>query len=128
MIRIKSATLAAATVLGLLATATPAQARAPVQARGADAVAIVQSYFNAINDHDYRTAWDLGGKNFSGSYGSFVAGFDNTLYDALTIEGSHGDVVDVFLDAEQYNGSDHEYSGSYTVRGGQIVAAHLTRR
>jgi hypothetical protein len=82
---VAAATMLATLLTGTLLTGTPAQAR------GADTEAIVQSYFNAINDHDYRTAWNLGGKNFSGSYRSFVNGFDNTSYDFLTIEGSHGD-------------------------------------
>jgi hypothetical protein len=36
--------------------------------------------------------------------------------------------VDVYLDAEQYDGRDRRYTGSYTVHGGEIVAAHLRSR
>jgi hypothetical protein len=50
--------ISVATALAVLGGGTPAVASAGTEA-------IVESYFNAINDHDYRTAWDLGGKNFS---------------------------------------------------------------
>src|SRR6266536_3615735 len=37
-----------------------------------DPETVVRSYFAAINAHDYRKAWQLGGKNLGRSYADFV--------------------------------------------------------
>jgi hypothetical protein len=89
---------------------------------------VVSAYFDAINVGNYQEAWDLGGQNLSSSYASFVDGFDNTVFDSVTFLGEHGDVVDVFLDAEQADGADHTYEGTYTVADGTIVGAHMRRQ
>jgi eukaryotic-like serine/threonine-protein kinase len=121
MITVKILAATAAALLLPLTAATPADAAsAPA--------AVVEAYYDAINAGDYQTAWDLGGKNFGGSFDRFADGFDDTLYDFVTIDYTSGDVVHIDLDAEQDNGSDHEFVGTYTVRGGEIVAAHLSRQ
>ena len=104
--------------------AQPPAKPAPPAATPAD---VVRAYYDAINAHDYREAWNLGGKNFGGSYAAFAAGFSDTLNDAITVNSTTGDVVNVSLDAEQNDGSFRDYSGTYTVRNGLIVAAHLKR-
>ncbi|MFJ7064015.1 excalibur calcium-binding domain-containing protein [Streptomyces sp. NPDC101115] len=91
----------------------------------ADASAVVRAYFAAINAQDYRRAWDLGGKNLSGSYSAFADGFAGTAHDTVHILGTAGDTVSVRLEAAQANGSLRIYEGTYTVRGGTIVGADV---
>lgn len=86
----------------------------------------VTSFFEAINEHDYQTAWDLGGKNLDASYSSFVSGFATTERDDVTIESVQGDTVWVDLLARQTDGTQKSYSGRYTVVDGVITDASMT--
>ncbi|POX60742.1 hypothetical protein C3492_25645 [Streptomyces sp. Ru62] len=86
----------------------------------------VTSFFEAINERDYRTAWDLGGKNLDASYSSFVSGFATTERDDVTIESVQGDTVWVDLLARQTDGTQKSYSGRYTVVDGVITDASMT--
>ncbi len=88
---------------------------------------VVTEFYDAINAGDYQKAWDLGGKNLGHGYDTFAGGFANTQHDAITIGSTHGDVVHVDLDAEMTDGSHQSWTGTYTVRGGVIVAGHLRR-
>lgn len=124
-----------ATVAGSPATpATPATPAGPTATvtrtapatTAAGARQVVEEYYAAINARDYRRAWDLGGRNLAPSYQAFVAGFADTAADTLTVTGTRGDTVDVVLDARGTDGSHRVYTGSYTVRGGVIVAASLS--
>ncbi|WP_282699431.1 hypothetical protein [Streptomyces sp. CC219B] len=90
-----------------------------------DPATVVNRYFEAINDRDFRTAWDLGGKNFDSSYESFVEGFDETARDELTIESTLGNRVSVSLVAVQNDGTVQSYSGYYTVVDGIITDGSL---
>ena len=87
--------------------------------------AVVQDYFAAITDHDYAQAWNLGGKNFGGSYSNFVAGLDTTAQDTLTIVSVSGDQVTAQLAADQTDGTVKDFSGVYTVSNGTIVQAQV---
>jgi hypothetical protein len=116
------------TITALVALSVPASALDVSRASAAASPAtVVEAYYDAINDGDYEAAWQLGGKNLGGDFDRFADGFDGTLYDFVSVEYTRGDVVHVDLAAEQDNGSDHEYVGTYTVRDGEIVAAHLRR-
>jgi hypothetical protein len=95
--------------------------------QGAAPVDVVKSYVAAINNRDFRTAWDLGGKNFGQSYNDFVAGFVDTAHDTLTILSSSGNAVRVRLDAEQTDGSYRHFVGVYYVDSGEIVSASIRR-
>jgi len=86
---------------------------------------IVVAYFNAINAHDYRAAWDLGGKNLGGSYAAFAAGFADTVSDTVHIVDNTNTTVRITLDALQTDGSVKSFAGTYTVRGGEIVGASV---
>ncbi|MBD0837707.1 hypothetical protein [Streptomyces sp. TRM68416] len=90
-----------------------------------DPATVVNRYFEAINDRDFRTAWDLGGKNFDSSYESFAEGFDKTERDELTIESTLGNRVTVSLVAVLYDGTVQTYSGYYTVVDGLITDGSL---
>jgi hypothetical protein len=95
--------------------------------QNADPADVVKSYVAAINNRDFRTAWDLGGKNFGQSYNDFVAGFSDTVHDTLTIISSSGNAVRVRLDAEQADGSHRHYAGTYYVDSGEITSANIRR-
>lgn len=92
---------------------------------GPDSVVI--AYFNAINQGDYETAWSLGGDNLNSSYSDFVNGFSGTSRDNVTIVSVSGDQVQVDLDAEQTDGTQKTYTGTYTVDNGAITAAQLNQ-
>ena len=85
----------------------------------------VNRYFQAINDHDYQTAWSLGGKNLDTDYDSFVAGFAGTEEDVATVGAVDGDTVSVHLVARQTDGGQKSYSGEYTVIDGVITNASM---
>jgi hypothetical protein len=87
---------------------------------------VVNAYFAAINAGDYPRAWALGGANIQGgSYTSFVQGFASTTYDAVTILSVTGETATIELDALQSDGTHRHFAGTYTVRGGVIVAANV---
>ncbi|MEV5592954.1 hypothetical protein [Streptomyces sp. NPDC052496] len=118
------------TVTGEPAPAPTGSGTAPPEtgtgtATAQDAATVVQDYYAAVNAHDFRRAWDLGGKHLGGSYDSFAAGFADTARDTVHIVGVSGDVVTVTLRAEQRDGSVRSFAGTYTVRDGAIVAAAI---
>jgi hypothetical protein len=91
-----------------------------------DPASVVDAYFAAINGHDYRQAWDLGGSNSgASSYAQFAAGFAETSNDTVTVLATSGDVVTAQLVAEQDDGSSKTFAGTYTVTGGVITRFHV---
>ncbi|MCM2576248.1 excalibur calcium-binding domain-containing protein [Streptomyces meridianus] len=86
---------------------------------------VVTAYYAAINARDFRTAWELGGRNLASSYDAFAAGFDGLERDDLTILGTSGSRVEIALDAVQTDGTTKSFRGTYTVRHGEIVAASV---
>jgi len=87
---------------------------------------VVTAYYNAINNHQYRTAWQLNSYAHSQeSYGAFKQGFDATQTDYLTIVGVQGNVVSIRLSADQTNGTVKTYDGTYTVQNGTIVGSSI---
>jgi UDP-N-acetylmuramoylalanine-D-glutamate ligase len=101
------------------ASSAPAVAETPSQ--------VVQAYYQAINEHRYQVAWQLGGKNTGQSYASFVAGFNGTASDVLLIGQASGDIVHGTLTANQTDGSIKTYSGSYTVQDGVITTFQVAQ-
>jgi len=87
---------------------------------------VVRAYFAAINAHQWRKVWDLGGKNFSQTYDQMVAGYRSTAHDVLTSVHGHGRVVTVRLRAHQTDGTVRIYRITYTVQDGVITRAHTT--
>jgi hypothetical protein len=89
---------------------------------------IVRNYYDAINSHDYQTAWRLvGGNKFGQTYQEFVAGFASTAHDKLRIDGVNGNTVTIELVATQDDRTTRTYQGTYTIQGGRIVDASLQR-
>lgn len=89
--------------------------------------AVVEDYFAAINAHDYKRAWQLGGKNFGQSYADFVEGFATTEHDTVTILSVEGSTVTIRLVAAERGGHQSIYQGSYIVEHGQLAAASIRR-
>ncbi|MFF4474449.1 hypothetical protein ACFYZ3_33455 [Streptomyces sp. NPDC001599] len=92
---------------------------------GSGPEATVTAYFDAINNRDFATAWELGGKNLDQDYDSFVAGFETTLRDDVTVTGTSGDDVSVTVVARETDGTQTTYEGTYTVSGGVITSADM---
>jgi hypothetical protein len=88
--------------------------------------AVVEAYYAAINVHNWRTVWELGGKNLGSSYASMVAGFRETSHDSITHISSDGDAVAVRIRANETTGSTQVYKLSYVVSGGVITSGHHT--
>jgi hypothetical protein len=88
--------------------------------------AVVEEYFAAINAHDWRKVWDLGGKNLGQTYSQMVAGYRSTAHDELASIQAHGDSVTVRLIARETNDTVQTYQASYVVQNGVITAGHAT--
>ncbi|MFI7399043.1 hypothetical protein ACIBW9_00860 [Streptomyces sp. NPDC049541] len=107
-------------------TPQPSRPVAPPPSATAGPGDTVEAYFAAINAGDYKQAWDLGGRNLThGSYSAFVKSFEGTAYDSVTVVSVAGDTVEAELDATQTDGTHRYFAGTYTVRGGAIVAANI---
>jgi hypothetical protein len=85
----------------------------------------VRAAYDAVNRHDYKTAYSLGLATSGQSYASFARGYQGTASVTLTIVGVEGDTVTVALTAVQKDGSEQKYDGTYTVSGGQITGAQI---
>jgi hypothetical protein len=96
----------------------------PVQTAQGPA-ATVTAYFAAINKHDYRRAWKLGGDNSGLSYRAFTAGFAGTTLDIVHILHVRGNVVTVDLTAELADGTKKSFTGTYTITNGAIKSSSV---
>ncbi|MFJ8195064.1 hypothetical protein ACIQ8D_35820 [Streptomyces sp. NPDC096094] len=106
------------------ATDDPADSPFP-DGDGSGPEATVTAYFEAINDRDFRTAWELGGKNLDPDYDHFVAGFETTERDEVTVTGTTGDEVSLTVVAWETDGTRTTYEGTYTVTDGVITSADM---
>lgn len=85
----------------------------------------VERYFQAINARDYRTAWELGGRNLNPSYDGFASGFANTVTTSFTIQSVTDDVVALNVSVQTTDGTTQRYHGTYTVNDGIITKSSL---
>jgi hypothetical protein len=111
-------------------TAQPS-ATPPASAAGlTNAEAVVAQFYQDITDGNYVAAWALGGDNISGgvSYANWVAGYSTTASVTLGSYGQFGSsTVNAILTATQTDGTVKTYTGTYTVSGGVLVAAHIVQ-
>lgn len=110
------------------ATPTPGAGSSPgatTPGRAAGLEDTVKAYFDAINRRDYQKAWELGGKNASSSFSSFVRGFKTTEMVSVQILDLSGDVgtavVTARLTTLETDGSTKVFEGTYTVKNGVIA-------
>jgi hypothetical protein len=95
-----------------------------------NAEAVVAQFYQDITDGNYAAARALGGDNISGgvSYANWVAGYSTTASITLGSYSQFGSsTVYAILTAAQTDGAVKTYSGTYTVSGGLIVAAHIVQ-
>ena len=106
--------------------ATPAPAQ---PAYFTNSTAVVQQFYQDINNGDYSAAWALGGVNISSSNeAEWAAGYDTTVSVSLgTFSALGSDQVQASLSALQSDGTTNTYEGTYTVSGGVIVAANIVQ-
>lgn len=108
------------------ATATGTETPTSTSTATAGPEAVVTAYFAAINNRDYQTAWDLGGKNLHTDYASFASGFATTQRDTINVVSVQGAVVRLVLDALETDGTSRSYDATYTVRDGEITGGTAT--
>ena len=108
-------------------TSPPPATSPPVNPAPAGPRSTVQAYFAAINAHDYRKAWNLGGSHTGHSYQQFVQGFNGTQQDTLMIQSVKGNVVTAGLSALQTDGTVKTFQGTYTVHNGVITSFDVKR-
>jgi hypothetical protein len=131
-----SAAVAVAAGVGVALTSHNSGTHKPAgtQASGATQIAragrrpsaVVEAYFGAINAHNWRKVWQLGGKNLGTSYASMVAGFQDTSRDVVTRMTTDGDAVTVRIRSYETTGAVQVYVLSYTVSGDVIAGGHQT--
>jgi hypothetical protein len=95
-----------------------------------DPWAVVSAYYGDVESGAYPQAWALlsSGAVTGQTYQQFVAGFSCTGGQALTEQGASGDQVSFSLAAtDSCTGAVQHFSGTDTVSGGKIVAAHITQ-
>jgi hypothetical protein len=92
--------------------------------------AVVTAYYRDINARRYTRAWALisPGLNTGQSYAEFVAGYACTGTERPAKLSQSGDQITFHLTVtDNCAGVTHYYTGTDIVRGGKIVAAHVTR-
>ncbi|HMH94096.1 MAG TPA: hypothetical protein VK586_23825 [Streptosporangiaceae bacterium] len=110
--------------------ASPATSAPPSDPNVTDPWAVVSAYYGDIESGAYPQAWALlsSGAVTGQTYQQFVAGFSCTGSQQLAEQGESGDQVSFTLAAtDNCTGAVNQYSGTDTVSGGKIVAAHITQ-
>jgi len=95
-----------------------------------DPWAVVSAYYGDVESGAYPQAWALlsSGAVTGQTYQQFVAGFSCTGGQELAEQGTSGDQVSFTLAAtDRCTGGVQHFSGTDTVSGGKIVAAHITQ-
>ena len=111
--------------------ATPAHRRTARTRHGhAGPWAVVAAYYRDISAGRYARAWALirSGLSTGQSYAQFVAGYSCTGTERPAKLSQSGHQVSFHLTvADNCTGATSYYTGTDTVLGGKIVAAHVTR-
>jgi hypothetical protein len=110
------------------ANVTPRQATRPRPHR-TDPWAVVSTYYRYIDSRKYTKAWALIDSALATeqTYQQFVAGYACTGNERPTKLGQSGHQVSFNLAVVNYcTAAAQYYTGTDTVRGGKIVAAHVT--
>lgn len=97
-----------------------------VTAPTADPATVVEDFYDAIDSDDWHSAWSLGGSNLGLSYDAFVAQYQGTSYEDDDVEDSDDTTATAQLTATASDGTEQDYSGTYTVIGGVITSADVS--
>jgi hypothetical protein len=109
-------------------SASPATSAPPSDPNVTDPWAVVSAYYGDVESAAYPQAWALlsSGAVTGQTYQQFVAGFSCTGAQQLAEQGASGDQVSFSLAAtDRCTGAVQHFSGTDTVSGGKIVAAHI---
>jgi hypothetical protein len=109
-------------------SASPATSAPPSDPNVTDPWAVVSAYYGDVESGAYPQAWALlsSGAVTGQTYQQFVAGFSCTGAQQLAEQGASGDQVSFSLAAtDRCTGAVQHFSGTDTVSGGKIVAAHI---
>jgi hypothetical protein len=110
--------------------ASPATSAPQSDPNVTDPWAVVSAYYGDVESGAYPQAWALlsSGAVTGQTYQQFVAGFSCTGGQQLTEQDTSGDQVSFTLAAtDRCTGAVQHFSGTDTVSGGKIVAAHITQ-
>jgi hypothetical protein len=108
--------------------ASPATSAPQSDPNVTDPWAVVSAYYGDVESGAYPQAWSLlsSGAVTGQTYQQFVAGFSCTGGQQLAEQGTSGDQVSFSLAAtDRCTGAVQHFSGTDTVSGGKIVAAHI---
>lgn len=111
-------------------TAPPASGSPQSAPNVTDPWAVVSAYYGDIESGDYPQAWALlsSGAVTGQTYQQFVNGFSCTGAQQVSDNGESGDQVSFSLTAtDSCTGAIQHFSGTDTVSGGRIVAAHIAQ-
>jgi len=92
--------------------------------------AVVAQYYQNITDHNYSTAWAMGGSNVSGGvgYDAWVAGYATTASITMYNSSNWGSgEATTYLSTVQTDGSTRTYYGTYYVSNGVITSASIAQ-
>jgi hypothetical protein len=109
-------------------SASPATSAPQPDPNVTDPWAVVSAYYGDVESGAYPQAWALlsSGAVTGQTYQQFVAGFSCTGAQQLAEQGASGDQVSFSLAAtDRCTGAVQHFSGTDTVSGGKIVAAHI---
>jgi hypothetical protein len=105
---------------------TPSQTPTHASTVPAGPQGTVVAFFQAVNSHDYRQAWNLNTSAHSISdFQQFKQGYAQTSHDTVTITSVSGDTVYINLVAAQTDGTTKTFSGHYVVENGTIVQSSI---
>jgi hypothetical protein len=110
--------------------ASPATSAPQSDPNVTDPWAVVSAYYGDVESGAYPQAWALlsSGAVTGQTYEQFVSGFSCTGGQQLAEQGASGDQVSFTLAAtDRCTGAVQQFSGTDTVSGGKIVAAHITQ-
>ena len=85
--------------------------------------AVVDSYFAAINQRDWRRAWQLGGESWSPSYRDMIDEYASTEQDVIRVMRVDRNQAIVRVRAYQADGKCQVYQMYFVVQDGMIVHA-----
>ncbi|HEV7719201.1 MAG TPA: hypothetical protein VGO70_09535 [Arsenicitalea sp.] len=114
-----------AVVTAAVAASGPALAADAYSDNRSDAAAVVRSYYNAVNRHEYARAYGYFGQNQAPSaYDAFVKGYANTTHVEVAIgkalsDGAAGSIyytLPVAIDARDSKGGHKQFAGCYVLR------------
>jgi hypothetical protein len=104
--------------------------QAPAAPEITDPWAVVSAYYGDIESGNFSQAWNLLSPSMQerlGPFGGWEAGYSCTSGDSVSDNWESGDTVNVDIISSQCDGSNQYYTGSYTVDGGKIISASVTR-